>query len=129
MGVDDVGNNVIVHRGLLTGDALGHHDALFRAFVGEHRPAHHVANGPDTRRIGGTQVIDVNKATLIQIDPRILSEKAFRVGTTADRNDKLVKNFLLLFAVFVGVGDSDFFALGFSAGNATAEPDIQTLLT
>src|SRR5690625_2435664 len=128
MGVNNVGNDVVVHRGFLAGDALSHHHALVRAFVGEHRTTHHVTDRPNAGGIGGTQVVDVDKASLVQIDAGIFGQQAFGIGATADGDDQLVKGFLLLVPVFVGVGHDDLFALGFGTGNPTAEPDIQALL-
>src|SRR5690625_7091560 len=100
MGLDNFVNDVVVHRVFLAVDALSHHYALVRAFVGEHRTTHHVADSPNAGGIGGTQVVDVDKASLVQIDAGIFGQQAFGIGATADGDDQLVKGFLLLFPVF-----------------------------
>ena len=51
-GVDDAGNDVVVHVARLARQDFGERDALVLGLVGEHRPAHHVADRVDALDVG-----------------------------------------------------------------------------
>ena len=49
-GVDDAGDDVVVHVARLAGEDFGERDAFVLGLVGEHRPAHDVADRVDAGR-------------------------------------------------------------------------------
>ena len=51
-GVNDTGNDVVVHMARLAGNDLGHRDALVFSLVRQHRPGNHIADGVNSRDIG-----------------------------------------------------------------------------
>ncbi len=115
----------------MTGDTLDNHDALFHALVSQHGAAHHIANGIDIRRICRTQIVDVQKASFIQVHTRICCQQSLGIGPTPYCNNKLV-NFNSVVTVFVLIGHADVFAfasaLDLGARHARAHANIEALL-
>ena len=56
--VDDAGDDLVVHVAVLAGEDLGERHALVFGLVGEHRPAHHVADRVDAGDVGGKTIVD-----------------------------------------------------------------------
>ena len=69
----------------LAGEDFGDRDALVLGLVGEHRPAHDVADRVDARHIGREMVVDDDLAALHR-DAERLEAEPLRVGTPADRD-------------------------------------------
>src|SRR5262249_50136365 len=82
IGVDAVGDGVVVGRAVGTADVLDCADAFIRGDVGEHDAADHVADGPDAvgRR---SQVIVDHHAAAAHLDAGILQAQPVRVGHAA----------------------------------------------
>ena len=83
--VDDARDDVVVHVARLSRQHLGDGDALVLGLVGEHRPAHHVADGVDAGHVGREVVVDDDAAALGRDAGRFQAE-AVRVGTPPRRD-------------------------------------------
>src|SRR5690606_35322623 len=103
-------DQVVVHLGLVTGDALGNHHAFFRSLVGQHGAAHHVADGVHARHAGGAEVIDEDEAALVQGHAAVSGQQIGGHRTTAHGHDQLVEG-QLLFATGVAEGHDNLLAL------------------
>ncbi len=71
---------------VLAGEDFGDRDALVLGLVGEHRPAHDIADRIDARNIGGEMIVD-DDAAAIERDAERLEPQAFRIGPPADRDE------------------------------------------
>ena len=69
----------------LAGEHFGERDALVLGLVGEHRPAHDVADRVDARHVGGEMLVDDDLPALHR-DAERLEAEALRVGAPADRD-------------------------------------------
>src|SRR5690554_1257275 len=126
-GVNDVWNAVVIYLRLMPGNPLSNHNALFRGFMSQHRPTHHVAYRPNARRFGFALIVNEDKAALIHVDAGICREQIVGVWTTTNSHDQLVNlQFLFAFAVFVAHVDQ--LALDLGAGYAATHNNIQALL-
>src|SRR5258706_7837091 len=119
-GVDHPGNSVEIDMRMLADNPLCHRDALFLALVREHRPAHHVAHGPDTRNAAAAVVIDDDETAFVELESDGFRIEPDGVGYPADRHDQLVERHGLRFAVGVGVIDAH--AAG---GRDLVDPDAE----
>ena len=70
----DISARTVVIGGKVTGDEVRHHDTLLLALVGEHRPAHHVADRPDVGHAGSAMIVDLNKAARIELNARAVRQ-------------------------------------------------------
>src|SRR5690606_38839730 len=127
VGVDDARDQVVVHLGLVTGDTLSNHHALFRGLVGQHRTAYHVTDGINARYAGRAEVVDEHEAALIHGPATVGGQQIGGYWTTAHSDDQLVEG-QLLFAGGVSKLHSDLLALDFRAGNTSTQTDVKTLL-
>src|SRR3990167_2748484 len=127
MGIDDRWDQVVVHLGLVPGDALGNHHTFFRGLVRQHGAANHVTNGVNARYAAGALVVDIDEAALVQIDTAIGGQQIGGHRTTADRHDQFVEGQLLL-AFGIGEVDGDLLLLHFGAGYPRPQANLQTLL-
>src|SRR5690606_3865507 len=127
VGVDNARDQVVVHLGLLPGDALGDHHALFRGLVGQHGAAHHVTDGVHARHAGGAVVVDEDEAALVQGHAAVGGQQIGGHRATAHGHDQLVEG-QLMFAVGVAEGHDDLLALDLGAGHTGAQADVQALL-
>src|SRR5688572_10640857 len=93
--VDDGGSRAVVHLGYMARDELGHHDALFHAFVRQHRPADDVTNGPYIRHGRAAMLVDLDEAALVERDLDVGTKQARRDGPAANRDDEGVDGQLL----------------------------------
>ena len=69
----------------LAGEDFGQRHALVLGLVGEHRPAHDVADRVDGRHVGGEMAVDRHLAALHR-DAERLQPEPLRVGAAADRH-------------------------------------------
>ena len=65
IGVDDAGDDGVVHVAMLTGESLGDRDAFFFGLVGEHRAGDDVSDGVDAGEIGLEVGVDDDAAALV----------------------------------------------------------------
>src|SRR5690606_39222832 len=91
MGVDYARDQVVVHLGLVTSDALGNHHALFRGLVGQHRAAHHVTDGITARYARRAEVVDEHEAALIHGHATVGGQQIGGHWATANSDDQLVE--------------------------------------
>src|SRR5690606_20628283 len=110
MGVDDGRDQIVVHLGLVTGDALGNHHALFRGLVRQHQTAHHVTDSVHARHRSGAMIVNVDIAALIQGNTGVGSQQISGDRTTANGNDQLVEGHFLI-ALGISELDGNFLAL------------------
>src|SRR5690606_12952934 len=125
--VDHAGDQIVIDRGFLAGDALGHHYALFHALMRQHRAAHDIADCINAGHFRFAILVDKNQPALIERDTAVGCEQALALRTAANSDNKLVEHFLLL-ALGIGVADRNLSILHFTASHAGAEADIQPLL-
>ena len=71
-GVDDAGNDVVIHVARLARDALRDGDAFLVRLVREHRPVDDVADGIDARHAGLPVIVDRDAAALGQLHARLV---------------------------------------------------------
>ena len=85
-GVDDAGNDVVVHVAVLARQDFGDRDAFVLGLVGEHRPGDDVADGVDARHVGGEMVVDDDTAALSR-DAGLFEPEPVRIGLAADGDE------------------------------------------
>src|SRR6266581_878199 len=90
MSVDDQGDRIVIDVALLAGDALGDHDALFHALVGEHRAGHDVADGPDLVEVGPAMFIDGDEAARVDGQADVVGAQAVGIRHAPDPDDQPV---------------------------------------
>src|SRR3546814_232808 len=131
LGVDHVGDGVVVDVAGQAGDQLGHGDAFLEALVRQHRAAHAVADRPHAVDAGVAVFVDLDHAALVELHAGAIGQQAAARGAAADRDQQLVERDRLL-AVLVGVGDDHFLLLAlagdFGLADLGAEADVQALL-
>src|SRR5690606_17046363 len=127
MGIDDRGDQIVVHLSLVTGNELSYYHALFRGLVGQHQTTHHVTDRINARHRGGAVVVDEDVTTLIQGNAAVGCQQVGGDRTAAHRHDQLVEHHFLI-ALGIGVANSDFLTLDFGAGYPGTQLDVQTLL-
>ena len=84
-GVDDVGNDAVVHVASLPRQHLGERDAFVLRLVGQHRPADDVADRIDPRNVGGVMRVDHDLAAL-GLDADRLEAEALGERAPANRD-------------------------------------------
>src|SRR5690606_9002422 len=124
VGVDDGRDQIVVHLGLVTGDALGDNHALFRGLMRQHQATHHVTDGVDARYRGSAVIVDVDIAALVQGNTGVGSQQIGGDRTTANSNDQLVEGHFLI-TLGISELDGDFFALDLTAGDARTQQYLQ----
>ena len=70
IGVDDVGDDVVVHVAGLAGDDLGDGDAFVLGLVRQHRAGDHVADGVDAGDVGREMRVDDDAAAVVELRRR-----------------------------------------------------------
>mmetsp|Transcript_7987 Transcript_7987/g.27120 ORF Transcript_7987/g.27120 Transcript_7987/m.27120 type:complete len:361 (+) Transcript_7987:292-1374(+) len=105
VGVDHVGDAVVVDVAVLARDDLRHGDALLLRLVREHGPADHVADGVHARDVGPELIVHVHDAPGAHGDVEVLEAQALRVGAPADGHEDHVRLERLLLARFVVLHD------------------------
>ena len=103
-GVDDRGDDLVVHLPEAAGDQVGDHDALFLALVRQHRSAHAVPDRPDALGAGATVVIHLDEAALVELDARARGQQVLGVRAAADGDHHAIDRETLL-ALGVAVSD------------------------
>ena len=127
-GVDDPRHGVEVDVAVLAGDALGNRHALFFGLVRQHRAAHHVAHRPDVRQVGLAVAVHGHEAAFVQLQAHGVGVQAAGVGHTADRDDQLVHDQLLLGALGVDVRHGHRLGGRLDLADLDAHLDVQALL-
>src|SRR5690606_15939667 len=95
--------------------------------MGQHRAAYHVTNGPDSRSIGTTGFIHMDKATLVHIHTTVTGQQAFGKRTATHGHDQFVEDFLLL-AFRVLEGNRYLLTFHFGTGNTGTQTNAHALL-
>ena len=83
IGVNDAGNDVVIHVAMLAGENFGHRDAFVLGLMRQHGAAHHIADGVNAGHIGGEMVVDDHLAALHRHAEGLQAE-AFGEGAPAD---------------------------------------------
>ena len=127
-GVDDAGDDLVVHVPGLAGQDFGHRDALVLGLVGEHRPAHDVADGEDAGDVGLEVLVDDDAAAL-ERHARLGEAEPVGVGPAADGDEHHVGLEHLLASPPLAGSTVTFARLrGLDLGDLGAEQELDALL-
>ena len=102
-GVNHPGNGIEVDMSMLTGNALGHGNALFFCLVRQHGATHHVAHRPDVGQVGLAVAVHFDSATLVELEVDRIGSQTYGVGHATNRHDQLVHVQRLGFTLGIGV--------------------------
>ena len=86
-GVNDAGDDIVVHMARLACENFGHRNAFILRLVGEHGATDHVADGIDSLNAGCEVIIDLDAATFISATPASFAAEPFGVGHAANGDE------------------------------------------
>src|SRR5581483_1380365 len=86
IGVNHVGDHVVVYVAGLPGENFCHGDALVFRLVRQHRPGDDVADGEDAWDIRRVTLVDDNTAALVLLHADVFEAEPLRIGHAADGN-------------------------------------------
>ena len=90
IGVDDAGNDVMVHNAGKARDEFGGGNALVFRLVREHRAGDDVANGVDAGDAGLEIMADFDLATSVDSQARLVEGEAFGIGLAANGDEDAI---------------------------------------
>src|SRR3546814_15532891 len=93
LGVDHVGDGVVVDVAGQAGDQLGHRDAFLEALVRQHRAAHAVADRPHAVDAGVAVLVDLDHAALVELHAGPFGPPAAACGPAAGRHPQLAERY------------------------------------
>lgn len=127
LGIDDVGNDVVVYMTGLSGDAFDAGDAFFFGFVGEHGSGDDIADGVDAGDVGLEVLVDRDASFFVGFESGFFEPESFGEGLAADGNENFIGFDLDGFAFFVFGLEIGFSGVLFEAGYFCAEVEVKIL--
>ena len=112
---------------MLTGNALGHGNALFFGFVRQHGATHHVAHSPNARQIGFAFSVHHDGAAFVQLQAHSFCVQANGVWHSANGHNEFVCINAEGFTLGIGVGHFDAFFAILNLADFDTEFNFQTL--
>src|SRR5690606_14669744 len=90
MGVDDIGNRVVVDMAVSGHDRFHTRDAFLLGLVRQHGAANDVTQRIDAIHVGPETFVDLHEATLVLLDAQLLQPQSIRVRHAAYRHQHAV---------------------------------------
>jgi hypothetical protein len=100
---------------------------LFHRLVGQHRAAHHVAHRPHAGQVGLAVAVDLDEATLVDLEADRFGVEAGGVGHATDGDDQAVE-LGLLGAILGFVLDGDGLLADGDLADLDGQLDVEALL-
>ncbi len=125
--VDNPWHGVEVNVGRFTGDQLGYGNTFLGCLVRQHRAAHAVTDGPDTRSGSFGLFIDLDLTPIVELYTRPLVQQALGIGLAANADQKAIEGQPAL-TILVFQRDAYLVFDDLRALDQGAEPDVQALL-
>ncbi len=105
IGVNDAGNDIVVHVPGFARDQFDAGDAFLLGFVRQHRAGDDVADRVNAGDIGAEHLVHFDPAALVERDADFVRADAFGKGTATDRDEDFVGFEVEFFTTFGGGGD------------------------
>ena len=90
VGVNDTGDDIVIHVTSLAGDDLRRRHAFFFGLVGKHRTRDDVTNGVNAWEVSAEMVVDDNAAALIEFEASFRGTETLSVRLTTNGDEDLV---------------------------------------
>ena len=112
----------------MSGNYLGHHFALSRCLVGQHRFTNNISNSPHILHGSTTLVINFDERT-IHIDSHLLQTPSLSVGSTANRNKNLVSLYFVILTLGISILNCSLLTSGGNSLGLGSKIDRNLVLT